>query len=116
MRHIPKARTVRFRTFLSMVVVCLTFGMNPVRSTAQVKTTLQVQSTTFTYQGRLTNNAIPANGSYDMIFTLYDTATTGTGSPQGSPAANVVNPVQVSGGIFTVQLDFGAAAFTGADR
>jgi hypothetical protein len=35
------------------------------------------QGTAFTYQGRLTDGAAPANGNYDMAFTLFDTNVTG---------------------------------------
>src|SRR5262245_19889239 len=70
------------------------------------------QTTQFTYQGKLTDNGAPANGSYDFTLALWDAATNGTliGSPVMLPNSQVVN------GIFTVQLDFGAAAFNGATR
>jgi len=35
--------------------------------------------TSFTYQGKLTDGGAPANGSYDLVFTLYDAAS-GPGS------------------------------------
>jgi DNA-binding beta-propeller fold protein YncE len=74
------------------------------------------QTSTFTYQGRLTDNGTPANAIFDLQFKLYDTATVGTGALQGSPDT-VTNPsVQVTDGVFTVQLDFGAPAFSGGDR
>src|SRR3989442_6634579 len=70
------------------------------------------QTTAFTYQGRLTDGGTPANGNYDLQFTLWDSASGGSqiGSTQALPA------VQVSGGVFTVTLDFGANAFPGANR
>src|SRR5690349_7595140 len=70
------------------------------------------QTTQFTYQGKLTDNGAPANGSYDFTMALWDAATNGTqiGSTVGFSGTQVVN------GIFTVQLDFGAAAFNGATR
>src|SRR5881392_3577736 len=75
------------------------------------------QTSTFTYQGRLTENGTPpANALFDLQFKLYDTATVGTGALQGSPNT-VTNPsAQVTNGVFTVQLDFGADAFSGGDR
>ena len=36
------------------------------------------QGTAFTYQGRLNSSGSPANGSYDLTFTLYTTNFTGT--------------------------------------
>lgn len=49
-----------------------------------VSTTAFGQGTAFTYQGRLTDSGNVANGTYDMQFKLFDTATVGTGTPQGS--------------------------------
>ena len=69
------------------------------------------QTSSFTYQGHLTDGAAAANGNYDLQFVLFDSATGGT--PIGT---QVVPSVAVSGGIFTVQLDFGANAFPGANR
>ena len=70
------------------------------------------QTATFTYQGRLTDASAQANGTYDLGFALFDAATGGTqiGAAQTRAAVNVSN------GVFTVQLDFGAAAFPGANR
>jgi hypothetical protein len=69
-------------------------------------------TTAFTYQGQLTAGGSPANGSYDLRFTLFD-ALAG-GNQLGNPLTNTA--VSVSGGLFTVTLDFGATAFQGADR
>ncbi len=74
--------------------------------------TAQAQGTAFTYQGRLTDNGAPANGTHDFTFTLYSAAS--GGATVG--VSNVVNDLAVSNGLFTVTLDFGAAAFPGADR
>jgi hypothetical protein len=71
------------------------------------------QTSAFTYQGRLTDGALAANGTYEMRFTLHNAAT-GTTTQVGTPILN--NNVQVTNGIFTVQLDFGAGSFTGASR
>jgi hypothetical protein len=35
------------------------------------------QSTAFTYQGKVTDNGAPANGSYDFAFRLYDSLSGG---------------------------------------
>jgi hypothetical protein len=59
--------------------------------------------TGFTYQGKLTDGGVPANGSYDLEFKLY-TAISG-GIQIGSTV--VKNDATVSAGLFTVQLDFG---------
>src|SRR5947207_7247658 len=74
------------------------------------------QSTTFTYQGRLQDTGTPANGSYDLQLTVWDASSGGTQQPQPSPVTVTRTSVLVTGGIFTVQLDFGANAFPGTDR
>lgn len=77
---------------------------------------VRAQTTVFTYQGRLTDGGAPANGSYDLQFTLWDSAVGGTQQPQASPAALTKPAVAVTGGVFSVLLDFGVSAFPGADR
>ncbi len=69
------------------------------------------QGTAFTYQGRLNDGANPANGSYDLRFTVYDAITNGT--PQGTAITNLATGV--SNGLFNVTLDFGSQ-FSGATR
>lgn len=68
----------------------------------------------FTYQGKLADSTgNPLSGSYDLSFKLYDALT--AGNQVGSTVS--LTGVNVSGGLFTVQIDFGASAFnTGADR
>jgi hypothetical protein len=70
------------------------------------------QTSTFTYQGRLTEGGNPASGAYQMQFKLFDSL---AGPTQiGSTLADV--PVTVAQGVFTVNLDFGIVALSGADR
>ena len=73
---------------------------------------VQAQSTSFTYQGRLTDGGTAASGNYDLQFVLFDSLSSGTqiGSTQ------TVNAVPVSDGVFTVTLDFGAGSFNGSSR
>jgi hypothetical protein len=70
------------------------------------------QTSTLNYQGRLNDGAGPANGSYDLRFTLYSVAA--SGSPVALPLTNTATVV--SNGLFTVTLDFGSAVFDGSDR
>lgn len=66
------------------------------------------QSTAFTYQGRLNDGGAPANGNYDLRFTVYDS----TNSPGVLIAGPITNTATaVSNGLFTVALDFGSAPF-----
>ena len=71
------------------------------------------QGTAFTYQGRLNDGASPANGVYDLRFTIYD-STNFPGVVIAGPLTN--SATGVSNGLFTVMLDFGAGTFNGADR
>jgi len=68
------------------------------------------QTSSFTYQGRFTDGGTAANATYDMQFKLFD----GSGNQISSTITN--GAVPVTNGVFTVQLDYGAAAFPGADR
>jgi hypothetical protein len=74
----------------------------------------RAQSSAFTFQGRLNDTGVPANGSYDLQLKLYDTAAPGTGTQVG--ATITLSAVPVTDGMFTVQPDFTANAFPGADR
>ena len=68
--------------------------------------------TTFTYQGRLIDANEAADGEYDFEFTLYDANT--DGNQIGWTAS--LSGVEVSEGYFTVELNFGGAAFGGDGR
>ena len=68
------------------------------------------QTSAFTYQGRFTDGGTAANGTYEMQFKLFD----GASNQVGSTITNAA--IVVSDGVFTVQLDYGNAAFSGADR
>ncbi len=66
----------------------------------------------FTYQGRLVDGLVLANGDYELTFRLFDSETAGN---QIGPEL-VRTPVGVTNGLFTLELDFGAEAFDGAAR
>src|SRR6266478_4868079 len=93
------------KLFASLATLALLAILNPQLST------LCAQGTAFTYQGRLNDGGAPANGKYDLLFTIYDL-------PTGSSAfANQTNSaVAISNGLFTVTLDFGPGIFTGPER
>lgn len=67
---------------------------------------------TFTYQGQLELENAPANGQYDLQFTLYDAADGGSmvGATVTVPGKTVVD------GYFDVILDFGPGVFDGEAR
>jgi len=86
--------------FVALTLLC---AFNSELSTARA------QGTAFTYQGQLVNNGLPANGNYDFTFALFNNSSTNTGQV-GTTLTNL--DVAVTGGLFTVTLDF-SAVFTG---
>ena len=74
----------------------------------------QAQSSAFTYNGRLNDNGAPANGNYEITFSIYDAEDGGNlvAGPQPQP----VTSIAIANGLFTVRLDFGAGVFTGPAR
>ena len=67
------------------------------------------QDSAFAYQGRLSDGGQPANGTYDLEFTVYDAAS--NGSVAGGPQTNLA--VTINDGLFTTALDFGSNLFDG---
>jgi hypothetical protein len=70
------------------------------------------QAASFTYQGQLKDGGVPADGSYNLVFKLFNAA--GGGAQVGSTITR--NGVVITNGLFTQTLDFGAAAFNGQPR
>ena len=70
------------------------------------------QTSAFTYQGRLNANGQPANGDYDLVFSLFSSS--GGSDQVGGRITNTATPV--SSGLFTTTVDFGASAFDGQNR
>jgi hypothetical protein len=73
---------------------------------------IRAQNTTFTYQGRLDHNGDPANGVYDLRFTLHDDPTNAL--VLAGPLTN--SAVPISNGVFVAALDFGSGPFKGDPR
>lgn len=71
----------------------------------------QAIGSNFTYQGYLTSGGSAANGTFDFSFRLFNAASGGT-------QINAIERgnVNVSNGVFTVDLDFGFDAFPGDPR
>ena len=65
------------------------------------------QGNAFSFQGRMNDGTNPANGQYDMQFSLFNGVTGGTqiGATVARPATTLIN------GVFSTTLDFGATAF-----
>jgi hypothetical protein len=88
----------------SLVALVLAFV-----STLSSQLSTYAQGSAFTYQGVLFDNGAPANGSYNLRFTLWDDPNAGTEKFDPYPIVGVA----VSNGQFTVVLDFGSGVFTG---
>jgi hypothetical protein len=87
----------RFRLFVTWVFVLLADSAH-----AQVSI-----GTAFTYQGQLTQNGQPFNGSANLVFDLFASDT------GGSSLGTVSIPNQaISNGLLTAALDFGVSPFT----
>src|SRR5262245_19209804 len=68
-------------------------------------------STAFTYQGRLIDGGGPANGTYDLEFRLFDVDSGGS-----QLATDLAKGVLITGGLFTVEVDFRLSPFNGDER
>ena len=90
-----KKSIIRF--FILVFVIMLISG------TASASPQFASNGTGFTYQGKLIDGGVPANGTYDFQFRLFDALISGNqvGSTITQPGVTVTN------GLFTVQLDFG---------
>lgn len=70
------------------------------------------QTLAFTYQGSLKSNGAPANGNFDMTFTLFDADSGGSQVGLAFTRSNV----PVVNGVFSVLLNFGNQFQSGALR
>ena len=96
-------RTIPLLVSLASSVTCL------MTSHALAQTAVD---TSFTYQGQLKRSDVPVSDSCDFEFRLF-TAESG-GTPIGP--AELASGVPMMNGLFAVELDFGAGAFSGDQR
>lgn len=94
--------SIRFSSLLAMFALACTLPPSAIA---------QSQLPDFTYQGRLSQNGVPANGNFDLNFQLFD-AESG-GSQVGATIDESAFPVV--DGLFTVALAF-PGAFAGQQR
>lgn len=85
---------------LVAVALCVTLYLQPSRVFAQ--------GSAFTYQGRLNENGVPVNRTYDLIFRAWNAPTGGT-----AVSFPFVRTLGITNGLFTVALDFGSGIFNG---
>lgn len=88
----------------NLILICALVLLIPAAASAQ--------GTAFSFQGRLTDGSVPANGNFEMQFKLYDTLAGGNqiGGTFSVPSISVINCV------FSTELDLGGAAFDGSPR
>ncbi|MBX3315363.1 MAG: hypothetical protein KF902_00715 [Phycisphaeraceae bacterium] len=88
------------RRLLAVIVACAGLSVPPAAIAQPV-------TSAFTYQGEIQKSGSPVTGNADLRFTLWDAA---SGGNQIGSQLNRDN-VAVSGGVFTVSLDFGIEAY-----
>ena len=129
MNHIPNRRFRRFLRFLAMplLIAALLTSVLSIRFDAPARAAVDPQTeappasqpnqpsvavdTAFSYQGQLRSLGTPVTAACDFQFGLWDTLAGGT--QVGSTLTLLA--VQVTGGLFTVELDFGDQ-FSGEKR
>jgi hypothetical protein len=98
-----KGEKMKTKNAIILLIVILSLAANSVFA----------QNSSFQYQGRLNDAGAAATGAFQFQFKLYDAPSGGT--QIGSTLSDVA--ITVSSGIFSTNLDFGAAAFSaGGDR
>ncbi len=99
-------KTLDIKWLTAAVLLLVALGLQTAR--------LQAQSTAFTYNGRLDENGVPANGDYEITFSVYDAEAGGNlvAGPQPQPAQSIT----IVNGLFRTRLDFGEGIFTGPAR
>src|SRR5215213_546289 len=98
-----RPRSLPNRIMKSSLLMCLLLAGILVRGNAASL------GNSFTYQGRLTDAGLPANGEYDLRFVLFDALESG-----GQASSVLTNEnILVTNGVFTTALDFGTNVFTG---
>ena len=70
------------------------------------------QTSSFIFQGKLTDSGAAANGAYQFEFKLFDAAA--NGNQIGQTISNLT--ATVTTGVFSVNLDFGTSSFNGSAR
>ena len=65
--------------------------------------------TAITYQGNLTQLGTDATGPFDFVFEMWDSEA--GGATVG--VSQTIDDIDVVNGVFTVELDFGSAPYTG---
>jgi hypothetical protein len=89
---------------ISVIAACAALVGTAVAQSSQPETQAAAITTKFTYQGQLKRDGALFNGTCDMQFNLWDADNGGTQLATYTPPAQV----NVTDGVFAVELDFGA--------
>src|SRR4051812_48395129 len=95
-----KPETVGARLDAGFVIHHLSFVILLLLSTLNLQLSTFAQGTAFTYQGRVSDGAGPANGNYDLTFTLFSAVSGGA----TAGTSNVFDNLAVTNGLFTATL------------
>ncbi|PWU11757.1 MAG: hypothetical protein C5B50_22765, partial [Verrucomicrobia bacterium] len=100
-----KGNSMKYRNVRLLLIVAT------IATSMALSPTAHAQGTAFIYAGQLSDGNGPANGTYDLMFTLYGTSTGGSAiaGPETQAATVVHN------GAYTVVLDLGGT-FDGSAR
>jgi hypothetical protein len=104
---------VLFVVLAAMLTITIVEAQGPKPTPPKSKAPSASVGTAFTYQGQLKKNGVPVNGSCASYFNLFADA---GGTNWLAATYGIPNPVTVTNGLFTVQIDFGSGAFQGDAR
>ncbi|MHB0879221.1 MAG: hypothetical protein ACYC5O_24550 [Anaerolineae bacterium] len=96
-------KTATVARLVLLPLLALLLSVRPATADEPPITAQASLGTGFTYQGRLLDGGVGANGIYDIGFALYDALTGGA-----LIGSNWCENVVVANGLFSVVLDFGA--------
>src|SRR2546425_8949459 len=88
--HLVEKQTMNSNRYFLLWLVAITLLSQPRQAVAQ-------QTTAFTYQGQLRDGGTNANGTYTMIFKLYDAITSGN-----QVGIAITNSPTLGNGLFTL--------------
>jgi hypothetical protein len=108
--YLQRIFTVIMIGALAASLVAAQTGFDNHRSENQDQKTNSVQPA-FTYQGQLKDGSLPANGTYDLQFTLHTVQTGGE-----ALGTLVSQRLLINNGLFKVELDFGGVVAAGRDH
>jgi sulfatase modifying factor 1 len=104
------------RSFASLIAIAAVawagFTATSLTSVAQELNPNPNSTSVLRYQGRLSDTAGPANGRFDLRFTLFSVAEGGNAS--AGPVTNIA--VAVTNGLFTAAVDFGSTLIPTSHR